>query len=146
MSAALWFIFIRSIRQHYSLKSLHPQTTLWTQKQANEGELRAADLRLYLSYQHSQSPPCSSLQSHSPSVFSQCSPWAWLCWMTLNRPSAPHIFKAWYGQSTAWCPTDPAHLLVSVQGLPFAWNPPKAFLSFYPGTRSEFQIRIRIDI
>lgn len=90
--------------------------------------------------------PCSSLQSHFPGAYCQCSPWARLCWTRLNRPSAPHNFKAWCGQSAAWCPTDPAHLWVSLQGLPFCLKPPKGFLSLYPGMTSEFQIRIRVSI
>lgn len=55
-----------------------------------------------------------------------------LCWMKLNRPSAPHIFKARYGQSAAWRPTDPAHLWVSVQGLLFGLTPPPPPKGFYP--------------
>lgn len=73
-------------------------------------------------------------------------PLARLCWVRLNRPSDPHIFKAHRGQSAAWRPTDPAHLRVSVRGLPLRPKPPKGFLSLYPGMRSEFQIRIRVSV
>lgn len=127
------------MRQYYLSPLLVSKADKWRRA-------KAADFPLYQSQLHSQSAPCCSLQSHSPGAFSQCSPWAWMCWMRLNRPSAPHIFKARCGQSAAWRPTGPAHLRVSIQGLPFCLKPPKGFLSLYPGMRSEFQIRIRVSV
>lgn len=115
-------------------------------KEASDGVQSAAALLLYQSQQHGQPGPCGSLQSRSAGVFSLCTAWVWMCWMRLNRRSAPHNFKAQCGQSAAWCPTDPAHLWVSAQGLPFSVKPPEGFLSLYPGMRSEFQIWIKVGI
>lgn len=73
------------------------------------------------------------LQSRSPSGSSQSSPWARLRWMRHNRHphTALHIFKARRGQSAAWRPNDPTHLL-SIRPRPPSWTrtSPKAFYPF----------------
>lgn len=134
----MWQYLLGTVKLYYSPTSLLPQNLL-------RSEMKASKEQHYQSQQHSQPAPCSSLQSLSPGAFPQCSPCAWLCWMRLGW-GPPRIFKARSGQSAAWRPTDPAHLRVSVQGLPFRPKPPKGFLSLYPGMRSEFQIRIRVSV
>lgn len=85
--------------------------------------------------------PRSSLQSHSPGVFSQCSPWD----LTDPQPvtsSRPAVVKVLPDVPL----TQPTSEYQS-EASPFIFpKPPKDFLSLYPGIRSEFQIRIRVSV
>lgn len=83
--------------------------------------------------------PCGSLQSHSPGVFSQCSPWAWLCWMRLNRPSAPsHLQGSLWSKCCLMSHWPSPPFWVSVQGLPLGQEPPQR--PFIPLSRHKIRI------